>query len=158
MILAIDPGVTGALAVLTETGDLHVVGDLPVRTEIHRRRRTTVLDPVGLDQLLDLYDGPIVLEKMTAQGRNGSLANFSLGQTYGIIHATCVLNSRYPVLAAPQRWKRELNLTTDKKASLAMARDRWGIEHFPLEKHHNRAEAALLGHWYLTHHLTKDVA
>ena len=45
----------------------------------------------------------------------------------------------------PAKWKRWANLIKqDKKASLSVARQLFGANHFPLVKHHNRAEAALI--------------
>lgn len=151
MILAIDPGTTGALAVLRPDGSLHVAGDLPTRTYRLAKRTVTELDPVLLDDLLRAWPvGPVVLERMTAQGRNGSLSNYSLGHTYATITTVLALQGRTVHLALPTRWKKDMGVTADKKTTLALARERWGTESFPLEKHHNRAEAALLGLWHLT--------
>lgn len=158
MILAIDPGTTGALAVLRPDATLHVAGDLPVTTRRQAKRLVTEIDPVQLDDLLRAWPGDVVLERMTAQGRNGSLSNYSLGHTYATITTVLALQGRTVHLVLPSRWKRDLDITADKKSALARARTEWGVDAFPLEKHHNRAEAALLGLWHLTCNQPKESA
>lgn len=153
MIIGIDPGITGAIVPLID-GQVFEVIDLPVtRVKVGKSWRSRI-EPVDLFHELNRFsaDDTIVLEEVTAQGRNGSLANFGLGRSYGVIETAVAINFFATVVTvSPRRWKRDLGLDSDKKASLALARTLFGRDWFPLEKHDGRAEAALLAHWYLTH-------
>lgn len=152
MIVAIDPGITGAIAWFTPGGHLSAVDDMPVeKVKVGKTIRSRIV-PARLVALLD-YDtiDMIVLEEVHAQGRNGSLANFSLGRSFGVTEAAIAAHDHRLTLIKPRAWKRALGLTSDKSASLDMARTLFPDRtYFDRVKDDGRAEAALIGHWYLT--------
>lgn len=156
MIIGIDPGVTGAIVALLD-GEVYEVIDMPVdKVKVGKTWRSRI-NPVDLYHELNAFssDDEIVLEEVHAQGQNGSLANFGLGRSYGVIETAVALNWFPSVTTVtPRVWKKALGLDSDKKASLALARDLFGRDWFPLEKHDGRAEAALIAHWYLTKDIT----
>ena len=136
----IDPGVTGAAAYLDDEGLVQVT-DLPVGP--------LGIDPVALAELLDSW-GPdcVIVEDNRAMGSNGSLANFNMGLTMGLILATIQL-SRYPLVRVkPQEWQRRVGMATipaleRKETSRQRAIERWPHLRPELKrkKDHNRAEA-----------------
>lgn len=156
MIVAIDPGITGAIAWFTLGGYLSAIDDMPVeKVKVGKTMRSRIV-PARLVDLLD-YDtiDMVVLEEVHAQGRNGSLANFSLGRSYGVIEAAIAANDLTLVLVKPRVWKKAFGLTSDKSASLDLARELFpGRTYFDRAKDDGRAEAALIGHWYLTQGVT----
>jgi len=103
-IAGIDPGVTGAIAGI---GDGIVVADLPTGPN--------GIDPVALQELLaDWGVGSVYLEDNRANGRNGSLANFSMGRSEGLIVAA-VLCAKIPLhRVKPIKWQRAVGLGTVK--------------------------------------------
>lgn len=152
MIVGIDPGITGAIVPLLN-GQVFEVVDMPVIRVKYKKGWRNRIDPVALFHQLAEYqaEDEIVLEEVQAQGRNGSVANFGLGRSYGVIE-TAIACNWFPAVSTvrPQVWKKALGLTSDKKESLALARELFGRDWFPLEKHDGRAEAALIAHWYRT--------
>jgi crossover junction endodeoxyribonuclease RuvC len=51
-------------------------------------------------------------------------------------------------LVTPQRWKKDMKLTSDKKESLSMARQLWPTAPLKRLKDNGRAEALLLAEWF----------
>jgi crossover junction endodeoxyribonuclease RuvC len=157
LILAIDPGLTGAYALLERTGKIIEVGDLPVIADL----KTKWIDGDTLtDRWLDLIgvrDVAGVIERVHPMPESGSQGAFSQGMTLGSLLVSLQIVGASIELVAPQSWKRDLGLisppgTTDigrKRASLDKAR--LLFPHAPLDrqKDHGRAEALLIAHWYL---------
>jgi crossover junction endodeoxyribonuclease RuvC len=141
----IDPGVDGAAAFIdTDAGTVAVI-DLP--TGPHG------IDPVALQEWLTDAWGvrSVHLEDNRANGRNGSLANFSMGRSEGLIVAA-VLCAGIPLWRVkPVEWQRAVGLsnvkaTERKEASRMRAREMYPemANELRMKKHHNRAEALLI--------------
>ena len=152
MIIGIDPGKSGAIAVKFDNGEPMAVYDIPTQTIISgkgkRLKKSVDYDIPAIDKLIKCYSRydltrPVyaVVERAEAvtygataargQYHNSAQTNFSKGRGYGIIEALLQINS-VAIIAAPRPgdWKRGLGLTdpskcyTDKKeASRLMALD-----------------------------------
>jgi crossover junction endodeoxyribonuclease RuvC len=148
-IIGIDPGLTGAIAVLSPTGELERLADLPVI----RDGRLAWIDGGGLQSfLLDtLYGRPAraIVERVSAMPRQGVASSFSFGVGFGSILS--ILQARHlPIeLVTPGVWKRALGLSSDKSASLHKARLLFPSAELHLAKHDGRAESLLLAHYAL---------
>jgi hypothetical protein len=157
--LAIDPGVSGALAlILSDGGSARVVAvrDMPIavtsKTDGKLRRR---VDPKGLAMALSdlgaMAKGKLAnayVEHVHASPGMGVTGAFSFGHTLGTIEAVVRLSGLDVVLVSPTQWKRALNVPADKKEASAAATLTFGTaEHWPLAKHNGRAEAALIAHY-----------
>ena len=149
-IVAIDPGLSGAIAVLSPTGDLERLEDLPVI----RDGRLAWIDGGSLQSFLidALYGRPAraIVERVGAMPKQGIASAFNFGVGFGSVLA--VLQARHlPIeLVTPAVWKRALGLGTDKRASLDKARLLYPTADLGLAKHDGRAEALLLAHWALS--------
>lgn len=164
--IGIDPGLSGACAVLDHNG-LRVVFDLPtmqipnVGTVALVQRK---VDGLALAGLLRQHIPPgepvtAAVEAVSAMGgKNNSIqTQGSLMRTLGAIEA--VLECfRYPVVYAyPQIWKKFYGLidpnakdSQRKGASLAKARALYpGCTDIARAKDNNRAEAILIAHWHM---------
>ena len=150
-ILAIDPGLTGAIAALHGYMLLEV-RDIPTwqvgsKTIIDARQFHTMLHT-----MVKLHDiTVIVLEAQNPMPNQGVVSVFSLGRTYGQIEAVSYMEQLPVEYVMPSVWKRKAGLTGKKKhASLELARELWPDQemYWPLIKHHNRADAALIGRFY----------
>lgn len=174
-VLGIDPGVTGAWAVI-ETGAGVVspivgrsastqergsgnnlliwrVGDLDTTPIKLSKRITHRLDADKLFHLIREL-GPldrIVVERLHASPGVTSGTAFSLGWSGGVLDAVLDLSGwpRHKILSpAPATWKRALMVPADKHAARRRATTLFGTDkHWKREKDHNRAEAALLALW-----------
>jgi crossover junction endodeoxyribonuclease RuvC len=141
----IDPGVDGAAAMIDTDAGAVWVADLP--TGPHG------IDPVALQELLTDAWGvrSVHLEDNRANGRNGSLANFSMGRSEGLIVAT-VLCAGIPLWRVrPTQWQRAVGLGNvksgeRKEASRLRAREMYPemAKELSRKKDHNRAEALLI--------------
>lgn len=150
--VGIDPGLTGALAVLGAYGDPDVY-DLPTvaagRGTVKRELCAPVLGGL-LTTLLRSWDPAavrVMLERTAAMPGQGVASMFSMGVTRGVLLGV-VGALGYPLAeVAPSRWKAAMGLAgADKGASRRAA-----LQRFPglaatlaREKDHNRAEAVLL--------------
>ena len=149
MIIGIDPGLHGAVAVIDGSRVL-LLEDLPV-VQFSQGRTKYRVEPVQLADWLSEYDGAslAVVEAVSSRPGEGVSSAFSFGYTSGVICG--VLGAlKIPIQRPmPSKWKRDMGLGPDKDLSRARA-----IEVFPgmahmltLQKHHDRAEALLMAAW-----------
>jgi hypothetical protein len=151
-VMAIDPGVTGALAVISYiNGELRVeaVYDLPTwseKTSSGKTRRH--VDPVALLALVRRI-GPVdrvICERLTAPPGIASTVAFSLGATAATVAAVMRIAKVSYKLVSPVIWKRALDVPADKEAARKHASRLFKTsEPWERKKDHNRAEAALIG-------------
>lgn len=157
-VLAIDPGVSGAMAVVSKcptSGSLvlEAVHDLPTNSETTSSGKTRrSVDPIGLTKLVKavgIVDGAVV-EKVFAPPGIASTVAFSLGATKGTILSVMALAKVPVVQVTPNTWKQALEVPPDKAGARRRASAVFGSDHaWPRVKDHNRAEAALIGAWGL---------
>jgi hypothetical protein len=90
----------------------------------------------------------IATELLWGRPGQGAGSMWRMAQSYGIALGVCHTMPVPLILVMPAKWKRGVGLATaGKKEALRLARKLWP-EHaktlFKLEKHHGRAEAALI--------------
>ena len=151
-IVGIDPGISGGIACLNSgTGEAQVA-DLPVT----RDKSLTWIDGLRLRDILREY-GPnvVVVERVSSMRGNGVASSFKFGMAFGSILSVLEALQIRIELVTPVTWKKAFKLPgkKDKKASLNKAREWYPEVDLSLEKHHNRAEALLIAHWYITKQL-----
>jgi hypothetical protein len=148
MILGIDPGKTGALALYDQpSGALEVV-DVPL-LDI---RGKGVVDHYALARFIDLWAPSIKtvwLELVGTRPGEGAVGAFDFGRTYGMLLGVCAASFLPIELVTPAKWKAALQVKGDKdvsrqRASALLPRHA-GL--WPLKKHDGRAEAALIAYY-----------
>jgi hypothetical protein len=154
----IDPGLTGAVAILDQSKRLVDVFDMPTVGEGKKK----IINAVDLAYLIAGYGDPFVtaIEHVHSMPTDGSSSAFKFGMSYGIplgIVATLGHRTLHPT---PNTWKGEMGLTADKERSRKAAIDRWpkNAHWFRLVKDHGKAEAALLALWCYENAGELDVA
>lgn len=152
--IGIDPGLSGAISFVSERGC--VVEDLPTMPLPGNGLITKKIDGRALAQLIRRHvpigDVAMVFceQVNTMGGKNNAVqTQGSLMRTLGAIEAVLECMGMAPTMLSPQKWKRFYGLDSDKKNSLAAARALYEDAPLSLAKHHNRAEAMLIGHWGL---------
>ncbi len=147
-IIAFDPGLSGAVAFLSEAGELLDCRDLPTIGEKTQRR----VDAANLATLIRAHlPARAVIEQVGAMPGNGVSSMFRFGQSVGTI-AGVVGALAIPVTwVSPAKWKREAGLDATAERSRGRAIETWPNQAglFARKKDHNRAEAALLALWAL---------
>lgn len=154
-VVGIDPGATGALAFFNN-GYLFGLEDMP--------KVNKDVAPGPLCDLLALFDddcpAAAVVELAQSMPGQGVAGMFRYGKGYGVVLGALAA-LRIPVHhARPSEWKRDLGLTKRpgeklndlKERSRKMALDLWPHMSHRLDrkKDSGRAEAALIGHWWIT--------
>ena len=159
IIIGIDPGVSGAAALVNHCGLLEVF-DLPVTRSEADGRTKSKLDgrdlAVMLREALRRLDGAtesveIWLEDVHAMPakKSGSGANSSLMHSKGVIEGVAGALG-YPVfLVGSRKWKGLFGADADKANSISLALKLYPDAPITLKKHHNRAEALLIARYGL---------
>ena len=147
LTIGIDPGLSGALAVLSQSGDVEALADLPVI----RDRSLAWIDGGELQRLLlgALNGRPAraYIERVSAMPGQGVASSFNFGVGFGSI-LSIVQAWPLPIeFVTPAVWKRGLGLGSDKRASLDRARLLFPTADLGLAKHEGRAEALLIAYW-----------
>ena len=146
-ILAIDPGMTGAIALLdTEAGA--TVWDMPTMGRGKgSKQRVNAAELVRL--CAACHADEAVIEDVAAMPGQGVTSMFSFGESFGIAQAAIAAAGLPLTRVTPRRWKGAFNLGRDKEQARALA-----IEQFPdlsadlaRKRDNGRAEALLLALW-----------
>ncbi len=159
IVIGIDPGLTGAVAVMDHNGT-RAVFDLPTMPVPGAGPKALVknkIDGRALCQLLLKHcpasEGKprVFLEKVSTMGgaNNAVQTQGSLMRSLGAIESVIeCLN--YPMeQVAPQSWKKQFGIGSDKAKALDTARKLHpeALADLKRMKDHNRAEAVLLAHF-----------
>lgn len=146
IILAVDPGKSGAIAAIDRDGNLHDTWDMPV---VDKRISAPLLADilVPLQPVTDV----LVCEDVHAMPGQGVTSMFTFGRGLGVVEGVA-LGAGIPVRwVSPARWKRALGLSADKGASRRRATELWPSQSsmFARVKDDGRSEAALIAYYWL---------
>lgn len=109
VFVGIDPGKSGALAVLSESGECNVV---PFDESVYIAVLKTVASPSTV----------CCLEKVGAMPGQGVVSMFNFGHNFGFIEGLLqAFNISYQRVP-PQTWKKEFSVTSDKSTSIEVCR------------------------------------
>lgn len=151
-IIGIDPGASGAIAILeAKNGRLVDVIDMPT-TELQIGGKTKHrVSPVFLQSELGFYadDARAVVELVGAMPGQGVTSMFAFGEALGIVRGVLAGMKVPTELVTPAKWKRDLKLNPGKDGARALAANLWPdkADLFKRVKDDGRAEAALIAHW-----------
>jgi len=148
VIIGIDPGLTGAIAVLTD-GKIQTVYDMPVSPKLSGKGLE--INPYLLARLIsgcDLSVSFVVVERVHAMPGNGATSMFGFGDSLGVVRG--VLGGlNIPVKwATPQAWKKHFGLLKkEKDAARTMVINTYPdeAELFSRKRDCGRADAVLIG-------------
>src|SRR5262249_33408909 len=116
--VGIDPGLSGAVAVLDHTGTLVALYDTPVLTLRTSRGTRQEYDVPGLVALLASYASPqshVYIEEAGARPGQGVKSMFTVGVGFGLwLGVLGALHFPY-TRVRPQIWKRAMGLGKDKE-------------------------------------------
>lgn len=145
IVIGIDPGLSGALGILTDAGEFVAVHDLPVI----RDHNLAWIDGGLLRSMILEHSGPkrVVIERVSAMPKQGVSSSFQFGVGFGSILGV-VQSLGLPIeFVRPAIWKRAMGLSSDKHASLHKARLAFPQAELTLAKHDGRAESLLVALW-----------
>jgi crossover junction endodeoxyribonuclease RuvC len=147
--VAVDPGKSGAIALIDSSAALIDVYDMPTVGKLVSARLI-----VDLEDWEDTTFGDVIIEDVHAMPGQGVTSMFSFGRSLGVVEGVFGMAGKPIHYVTPQRWKKELGggLGPDKEVSRLRAINLWPAhaDKFSLKKHADRAEAALIGYWHVT--------
>lgn len=148
-ILAIDPGLAGALACYNDDLGALAVVDMPVvKTKLRQH-----IAEADLARIIRVFNpDAAVVEQVHALPKQGVASTFNFGLGYGLVRGILVTLQIPTTFLTPPTWRRIAQVQgSDKGASRLRA-----MQLFPKEAHlfskardHGRAEAALIGYAFL---------
>ena len=117
-IIGIDPGLSGAIAILENNKVLNVF-DMPVMSEGKKNKRQ--LNSALLSNLIKENIGnaevAIVVEQVNAMPGQGVTSMFNFGQTFGAIKGICAALELPIFFVRPSKWKKHFDLINSSKDS-----------------------------------------
>ena len=155
LILGIDPGSTGGLAVIKNTNNTLPQIILALRMPTITIYGKKIIDTKKI--AAELRNHPIdvsIIEKVHAMPRQGVTSSFQFGRSFGGIEALSYLFSKRVDYIAPAVWKKSLGLGPSKKDSLDLARLKFGtLDLWKIKSNDGIAEAALLTLFWIEKHM-----
>ena len=160
-VVGIDPGLSGAVALLQE--DCFVgVWDIPLLIDDDGRKAPCALATSRL--LSEIKPDLVVIEQVNAMpsapGKNGqrrtmgAQSMFNFGRGFGLVEAAATINKLRIEYTRPASWKRRCGLiNAHKDIARLRAQEQWpqAQHELRLKKHHGRAEALLIARYGHTH-------
>ena len=152
-ILGIDPGLSGAIAILEDKKVLNMF-DMPVMAEGKKNKRqlnSALLVNIIKDNINTNDETAVVVEQVNAMPGQGVTSMFNFGQTFGAIKGICAALDLPIFFVRPSKWKKHFELiNSSKDASRTKA-----IEMYPKlsnqlskKKDVNKSDAILIARFF----------
>ena len=118
-IIGIDPGLSGALAVLNNNKVINIF-DMPVMIEGKKNKRqlnSALLANIIKDKIKDEEEVSVIVEQVNAMPGQGVTSMFNFGQTFGAIKGICATLALPIFFVRPSKWKKHFELINSSKDS-----------------------------------------
>lgn len=151
-ILGCDPGINGAFAILTKSGELVEVWDTPtIEIKVGKSNKKRIAPELLVNELrgkLEMIECAFI-EQVASSPQMGSSSSFAFGEAFGLVKGVLAAMHIPCHTVTPARWKRDLRLNASKDGSRALAIKQWPKQagEFKRIKDADRAEAALIADW-----------
>lgn len=138
-----DPGMSGGWGAVDHNGKYLGCGDMPNTDKIINTNQVWM----EICQATQGMDREFVIEQVGAMPGNGGVSMFNFGAAYMACIAIAQRSMCPWMLVRPQKWKKDMGLTSDKAESLALARHLFQTAPLTRKKDNGRAEALLIAEW-----------
>ena len=153
-VLGIDPGLTGAIAIL-EGKNVIKVFDMPTMAEGKKNKKqlnSAQLVNIIKENVTNGDEVAVIVEQVNAMPGQGVTSMFNFGQTFGAIKGICAALNLPIFFVRPSKWKKHYELiNSSKDASRTKA-----IEMYPSlsnqlakKKDVNKSDAILIARYYI---------
>jgi crossover junction endodeoxyribonuclease RuvC len=151
-IIGIDPGLSGAIAVL-ENNKVKNIFDMPVMAEGKKNKRqlNSAQLVVLLKENINDDETVVVVEQVNAMPGQGVTSMFNFGQTFGAIKGVCAALTLPIFFVRPAKWKKHFELiNSSKDASRTKAIEMYPnlSEQLSKKKDVNKSDAILIARFY----------
>ena len=161
-IFGIDPGLSGAIAVLQDNKVLSMF-DMPVMSEGKKNKRqlnSAQLVDIIKDNISRNDEVAVVVEQVNAMPGQGITSMFNFGQTFGAIKGVCAALKLPIFFVRPSKWKKHFELINSSKDSSRTK----VIEMYPVlsnqltkKKDVNKSDAVLIAKFYYDTRLRDNI-
>lgn len=151
IVMAIDPGLSGAIAVFDGENLIDIV-DTPVHSLVRNNKTKRQISASGLAAIFrDYKPGHVIVEKVSAMPGQGVTSMFSFGRSYGVIEGILAAFEIPATYVMPSVWTKAIGRGLGKDASRARACELYPSHQksFARVKDDGRADAVLIGAWWL---------
>ena len=153
IVVGIDPGLSGAIAILENNKVLNIF-DMPVMAEGKKNKRqlnSAQLVNIIKDSTKPNAEKTVVVEQVNAMPGQGVTSMFNFGQTFGAIKGVCAALELPIFFVRPSKWKKHFELINSSKDSSRTK----VIEMYPSlssqlakKKDVNKSDAILIARFY----------
>ncbi|MDD4962077.1 MAG: crossover junction endodeoxyribonuclease [Candidatus Marinimicrobia bacterium] len=152
MRLGIDPGIGGALALLSRDYDLLAVIDMPVMAGTGKRQQVNAAE---LSKIIDSWQREsegdqliAFIEQVSARPGQGVSSMFSFGDSFGTVRGVLAAKGIPLLLVTPQAWKKRAGLIgSEKDRSRTVAQQMFPSADLARKKDIGRADALLIARY-----------
>lgn len=152
-IIGIDPGLSGAIAVV-QNNKVLAIYDMPVMTEGKKNKKqlnSAQLVNIIRENTENEDEIAVVVEQVNAMPGQGVTSMFNFGQTFGAIKGICAALKLPIFFVRPSKWKKHFELINSSKDSSRTK----AIEMYPSlanqlskKKDVNKSDAILIARFY----------
>jgi crossover junction endodeoxyribonuclease RuvC len=152
-VIGIDPGLSGAIAVLEDRKVLSIF-EMPVMSEGKKNKRqlnSALLVNIIKQNIKKNEEIVVVVEQVNAMPGQGVTSMFNFGQTFGAIKGVCAALGLPIFFVRPSKWKKHFELINSSKDSSRTK----AIEMYPnlsgqlaKKKDVNKSDAILIARFY----------
>ena len=150
MRIGIDPGISGALALLTDDLKLLEVIDMPAMAQgKHQQVNAAELGKI-IERWRRKYEGNLTayLEHVSAMPGQGVSSMFGFGVSYGIVQGVLGALQIPVIMVTPGVWKRRAGLIgKEKDMARTLAQRMYPAANLARKKDIGRADAILIAHF-----------
>ena len=160
-IIGIDPGLSGAIAVLENNKVLNMF-DMPVMSEGKKNKRqlnSALLVALIKENIENSKEVSVVVEQVNAMPGQGVTSMFNFGQTFGSIKGICAALELPIFFVRPSKWKKYFELINSSKDSSRTK----AIEMYPMlskqlakKKDVNKSDAILIARFFSETRFTEE--
>jgi crossover junction endodeoxyribonuclease RuvC len=154
--LGIDPGISGALALLDENNTLVDIADMPVM-RLGKNKHKQQVNAAELTKIIRAWKSlfkargialEAYLELVSAMPKQGVTSMFNFGVSLGVIEGVLAALSIPVYMVTPASWKKRAGLTgKDKEAARTLAQQLYPAAELGMKKHIGRADAILIARY-----------
>ena len=152
--IAIDPGVSGAIAAVKDGRTLVALHEMPVLRVVKNAKVSRSVDGAGLARIVReiMFKDPkeyyaSVVEKTSSMSGQGVASTYSMGHSRGVAEGVLLALNLPMDLVAPAVWKRQMKLTNDKEYVRGQVQMQFPEADLSRKKDHDKAEAIALAVW-----------
>jgi len=151
IVMAIDPGLSGAIAVFIDDVLIDVV-DMPTHELTRNGKAKRQIAAADLAGIFTQHDPRhVIVEKVSAMPGQGVTSMFSFGRSLGVVEGIVAAYDIPVTYVTPGVWTKGIGRGAGKDASRSRACELYPShqKQFARVKDDGRADAVLIGAWYL---------